>query len=165
MKPGRWSWRCIVQTVANSDFKELLNLFEDYEVRYLVVGGYAVMYYCEPRYTKDLDIWVDASPDNAHKVYNALARFGAPLKGITPEDFSTQDLVYQMGIPPVRVDVIISLDGVTFQDAWQSRQRGEFEGLAVWFIGRDDLIKNKAASGRHIDLHDVEQLTLRRERR
>src|SRR5271165_2267467 len=110
-KPGRWSWRCTVQTVANSDFKELLNLFENCEVRYLVVGGYAVMHYCEPRYTKDLDIWIEASPDNAQNVFRALAQFGAPLKGISPADFSTEDIVYQMGIPPARVDVIVTLDG------------------------------------------------------
>jgi hypothetical protein len=149
---------------ANSDFKELLNLFEDCEVRYLVVGGYAVMHYCEPRYTKDLDIWVDASSGNAQNVFKALARFGAPLKGISPADFATEGLVYQMGVPPVRVDVIMSLDGVGFEDAWQSRERGEFEGSPVWFIGREHLIRNKTASGRHIDLHDVEQLRLRRKR-
>ena len=79
--------------MANSDFKELLNLFEDCEVRYLVVGGYTVMFYCEPRYTNDLDISVDASADNALNVYQASARFGGPLKGISPEDFSTEDLI------------------------------------------------------------------------
>lgn len=119
------------------------------------------MHYCEPRYTKDLDVWIDASPDNAESVFKALARFGAPLKGISPADFATEGLVYQMGVPPVRVDVIMSLDGVHFQDAWASRVRGEFEGSAVWFIGRDHLIQNKTASGRHIDLHYVEQLKLK----
>ena len=148
--------------MANSDFKELLNLFEDYDVRYLVVGGYAVMHYCEPSYTEDLDVWIDSSPDNAQNVFRALVRFGAPLKDISPEDFATEGLVYQMGIPPVRVDVIMSLDGVNFREAWESRERGEFQGLSAWFIGREHLIQNKFASGRHIDLHDVEQLRLKR---
>jgi len=123
-----------------------------------VVGGYAVMHYCEPRYTKDLYIWIDATPDNAHKVYSALARFGAPLKDITPADFATDDLVYQMGIPPVRVGILMTLSGVTFHDAWESRERSHFEGVPVWFIGREHLIQNKIASGRHIDLHHAEQL-------
>lgn len=144
--------------MANSDFKELLSLFEDCGIRYLVVGGYAVMHYCEPRYTKDLDIWIDATPDNASKVYSALARFGAPLKDVTAADFATEDLVYQMGIPPVRVDVLMTLSGLNFRDAWESRERGEFEGVSVWFIGKEQLIRNKIASGRHIDLHDAEQL-------
>jgi hypothetical protein len=123
-----------------------------------------VIWYSEPRYTKDLDLWIDATPDNARKVYKALAQFGAPLKDISPEDFATQGLVYQMGVPPARVDVIMSLDAIQFQDAWESRQRGELEGVPAWFIGRVHLIQNKIATGRHIDLHDAEQLRLRPKR-
>jgi hypothetical protein len=142
----------------NSDFEELLKAFNDGAVKYLVVGGYAVMLYSEPRYTKDLDIWVDASEENAHKVYYALAAFGAPLKGLTPADFASKGFFYQMGIPPVRVDILMSLDGVEFRKAWPNRHESKIGNQPAWFIGKQDLIVNKRASGRHIDLHDAELL-------
>src|SRR4051794_29299973 len=102
----------------NSDFKELLRLFNERDVRYLVVGGYAVMKYTEPRFTKDLDVWVEASVENARAVFAALREFGAPLSGIAPEDFAAEGCIYQMGRPPARVDVLTSIDGVRFADAW-----------------------------------------------
>ena len=142
----------------SSDFNELLKLFNDRGVRYLVVGGHAVMLYTEPRYTKDLDLWVDADPDNAARTYAALAEFGAPLKGIRPEDFARREYFYQLGRPPLRVDILTSVDGVDFTDAWRSREEAPLGSQTVPIIGRDDLIKNKKAVGRHIDLHDVELL-------
>ncbi len=89
----------------NSDFEELLSLFNANDVKYLVVGGYAVMLYTEPRYTKDLDIWIEPSEDNAARVFRALSKFGAPLSGLTPSDFAHEGCFYQVGIPPVRVDI------------------------------------------------------------
>ena len=96
----------------NSDFKELLNLFNQQQVRYLVVGGYAVIYHTEPRYTKDLDLWISVEADNAARVYRALQQFGALLVGITEQDFQVPGVVYQMGRPPARVDIIMGLKGL-----------------------------------------------------
>ncbi len=142
----------------NSDFEDLLRIFSDAEVRYLIVGGYAVMLYSEPRYTKDLDIWVEPSPGNAERVFDALARFGAPLSSLTPADFALPGNFYQVGMPPVRIDIIMSIDGVEFGEAWDNRNQSPVGSQLAWFIGRQELIRNKRASGRHIDLHDAEQL-------
>jgi hypothetical protein len=139
----------------NSDFEELLNVFNRNGVRYLIVGGHAVMLYTEPRYTKDLDVWIEASEENAARVFRALAEFGAPLAGLQASDFSRQGFFYQLGQPPARVDILMSIEGVTFEEAWPNRNERVFGGQLTCFIGRSDLIKNKRATGRHIDLHDL----------
>ena len=126
---------------TNSNFDERLSIFTENNVRYLIVGGHADMLYTEPWYTKDFDVWVEADPENAQRVYRSLAAFGTPLVGLTPADLVS---FYQMGMPPVRVDILMSIGGVTFQEAW--------------FNGRAELIRNKRAVGRHIDLHDAELL-------
>ena len=105
----------------NSNFKELLSLLNRFEAKYMVVGGYAVMLYTEPRFTKDLDIWVESTPDNAQKVFRALAEFGAPLAGMNPIEFSQPDVIYQLGMPPSRIDVLTSITGVVFADAGEER--------------------------------------------
>ena len=142
----------------NSHFKDLLSALNDCEARYLVVGGYAVMLYTEPRYTKDLDIWIEPSLDNAMRVFRALAGFGAPLAGIRPEDFAVPDLIYQLGIPPSRVDILTSISGVEFEDAWGRRKVAEFGDIQTMFIGLGDLIANKRTAGRTTDLADCERL-------
>lgn len=142
----------------NSDFEELLSIFNENGVRYLIVGGHAVMLYTEPRYTKDLDVWIDASAENAERVYRSLLVFGAPLAGLTAKDFAEEGSFYQMGIPPARVDILMSIDGVSFADAWPNRQQSKLGSAPAWFIGRAELIRNKRAVGRHIDLHDAELL-------
>jgi len=142
----------------NSDFEELLRAFNAAGVKYLIVGGYAVMLYTEPRYTKDLDVWVEASQENALKVFRALSEFGAPLSGMSPSDFAHPGFFYQIGVPPVRVDILMSIDGVTFDEAWPNRCESALGNEKAHFIGRADLARNKRASGRHIDLHDAEQL-------
>jgi hypothetical protein len=136
----------------SSDFEELLRVFNDSGVKYLIVGGHAVMLYSEPRYTKDLDVWVEASAENAELVFRALADFGAPLSGLTPSDFAREGFFYQMGVLPVRVDILMSVDGIRFEEAWPNRTQSPLGGQAAWFIGKADLIRNKRASGRHIDL-------------
>jgi hypothetical protein len=151
IRSGRAVW-------MHSDFEELLSIFNAHDVKYLVVGGHAVMLYTEPRYTKDLDLWVEASQENARKVFRALAAFGAPLAGLSPDDFAHEEFFYQIGVPPVRVDILMSLTGLTFSDAWPNRTESAIRGQKVWFIGRADLVRNKRACGRHIDLHDAELL-------
>ncbi len=142
----------------SSDFEELLNILNRNEVKYLIVGGYAVMLHTEPRYTKDLDIWIDATEENAARVFRALGSFGAPLAGLVPNDFAREGFFYQIGVPPVRVNILMSLDGLKFEEAWPNRVESAFGAEHAWFIGRADLIKNKRACGRHIDLHDAQLL-------
>lgn len=142
----------------NSDFKDLLRAFNDKNAEYLLIGGYAVMFYTEPRYTKDLDLWVRASPKNAKRVYSALREFGAPLSGLSEGDFTEEGYYYQMGVPPVRVDIFMSVPGLEFDQAWPRRKQIDFDGVPVNLISKPDLVTVKRASGRHIDLHDVDQL-------
>ena len=144
--------------LTSPDFFELLSLFTSYEVRYLVVGGYAVMKYTEPRYTKDLDLWVATDKANAEAVFAALRTFGAPLTDLTPDDFSAPGYFYQMGKPPFRLDVMMSISGVEFESAWNRRAEVHLQGLAVPFISKPDLMKSKEASGRPQDLIDLENL-------
>lgn len=144
--------------LTSPDFKELLSLLEKYKVRYLVVGGYAVMKYTEPRFTKDLDLWISTDEENAKAVFAALREFGAPLKDLTHRDFAEEGYFYKMGNPPFRVDIMMSIPGMTFEDAWPRREKVALAGLTLPFISRADLIKAKVASGRPQDLLDVEKL-------
>lgn len=142
----------------NRDFSDLLRSLCDAGVRFLVVGAHAVAYYTEPRYTKDLDIWVEATPSNAERVWTALRRFGAPLAGVTPADFTNSSLVYQMGIEPNRIDIIMGIDGIGFGAAWRRRVRTTYGGVSISLLGRTDLIRNKRAAGRPQDLLDIARL-------
>ncbi len=142
----------------NSDFSDLLRLFNDNRVEYLVVGGYAVVAYTEPRYTKDLDVWIWARPENATRVFQALKDFGAPLAGMSALDFADLGFVFQIGVAPVRIDVLMSVDGLSFEDAWPNRVWIDFGGVEGWVISRIDLIRNKRVSGRLQDQLDVQNL-------
>jgi predicted nucleotidyltransferase len=144
--------------LVNSDFKELLSILNDKGVKYLVVGGYAVIKYAEPRYTKDLDLWVLADSNNAQAIFSALRTFGAPLRNLTPDDFAHEGYFYQMGVPPVRVDILMSIPGLSFEDAWQKRELVDFDGVQLPFISKQDLIISKLASGRPQDILDAEAL-------
>ena len=143
----------------NPHYRELLQLLNEFEVEYLIVGGFAVMKHGEPRYTKDLDVWVHNSPQNSARVVGALRKFGAPLEhdGITTETFTGRQLVYQIGIAPVRIDVLTEITGVEFPDAWGKRVASTFFGVPVNFISLDDLLTNKRALGRDSDLTDLKQ--------
>ena len=143
---------------ANSDFSDLLRLFNAGRIRYLVIGGFAVIQYAEPRFTADLDLWVGTDPRNAGAVYEALREFGAPLSGLTAGDFAEEGYFYQMGVPPVRVDVLMGIPGIGFEEAWARRVEIDFDGLPVPFISREDLITAKRASGRPQDMIDVQSL-------
>jgi predicted nucleotidyltransferase len=140
-------------------YKELLQLLNEFEVDYLIVGGFAVMKYGEPRYTKDLDVWVHNSLQNSVRVVEALKKFGAPLEhdGITAETFSAKQVVYQIGVAPVRIDILTEISGVKFSNAWEKRVASTFFGVPVHFISLDDLVTNKQALGRSSDLKDLKQ--------
>jgi len=116
------------------------------------------MKYTEPRFTKDLDLWIATDEENAEAVFAALKEFGAPLKDLTPTDFREEGYFYQMGSPPLRLDIMMSLPGVTFETAWASREQVQVEGLVIPFISKADLIRTKEASGRDQDRIDVKKL-------
>lgn len=144
---------------VNSDFTELLKLFNDSKVKYLIIGGYAFIQYAEPRYTKDLNLWISTDTTNAAAVYAALKAFGAPLTELTEKDFAEEGYFYQMGVPPIRVDILMGIPGIEFEQAWKRREGVDFDGLVVSFISKGDLITAKLASGRPQDLIDADILT------
>lgn len=144
----------------NSEFKDLLRALNEARVRYLVVGGYAVIKHTEPRYTKDLDVWVSPDSENARRVYAALQNFGAPLEGVVAEDFADKTIVYHMGRAPARIDVLMSLKGLEFEGSWVSRVEAEFGDVPTQFLSLQDLVINKRLAGRPQDLMDVESLLL-----
>jgi hypothetical protein len=143
------------------DFKELLAILNAEQVKYLVVGGYAVSLHAQPRATKDLDILIKPSPENADALFRALAAFGAPLEGLRPEDFAERGSFFRMGTPPVMVDILPEIGGVEFDRAWSQRVTATIDaktGLQVAFISAADLIAAKEAAGRPQDLADVAAL-------
>lgn len=144
--------------MLNRDFREFIQSLNDSHVLYLVVGGYAVAVHGHPRYTKNLDVWIAMSPDNAAKLVAALAQFGLSSLGLQPSDFLVSDQIVQLGYPPSRIDVLTTLLGVEFADCYPSRLEVEVEGTRVNFIDLDNLKRNKQATGRHQDLADLENL-------
>jgi len=118
----------------SSDYKDLLSIFNAAGVRYLIVGGYAVMIHTEPRYTKDLDIWIDRSAANAQVLFQALVRFGAPLKDLQPAYFTEPVVFYQIGMEPVRIDIMTSVTGLEFESAWERRLIVDFDGESAWVL-------------------------------
>jgi len=141
------------------DQRDLLREFNARGVKYLVVGGYAFSYYAEPRATKDLDIFVENSTENAERVFAALAAFGAPLRGVTAEDFHDRDSVFQIGVPPSRIDILQTIEAIDFETAWREAEPGMIgDNLPVRYLSFDHLVTNKLAVGRLRDLADVEEL-------
>jgi len=140
------------------DFKELLELFNAHNVQYIIVGGYALAFHGAPRYTGDMDIFVNAEDENAVKVMSALDEFGFGSVGLTDADFKKQGQVIQLGVPPVRIDIITSLTGVSWEEARAERAAGEYGDVSVFYIGRAQFIANKRAVGRKRDLADIEAL-------
>lgn len=144
----------------NEDFRDLLVLLADAGVEFVIVGAYALAFHGAPRASGDIDLFVRPSAVNAGRVFDVLVRFGAPLQsaGVTAADFAQPGAVYQIGLPPRRIDLLTEISGVTFDEAWASRTTAEVEGRTVSFIGREALIKNKEASGRLKDVADVARL-------
>jgi hypothetical protein len=143
----------------HQDFKELLSAFNAGQVRYLIVGGYAVSFHAQPRATKDLDILIGADAENSKAVYAALAKFGAPIEGLSAKDFAEPDNFFRMGTPPVMVDIMPKISGVEFEEAWRRRVDVRIDDeLSVPFISREDLLVAKLSAGRAQDLIDVDAL-------
>src|SRR5262245_38549914 len=142
----------------NQDFVDLLRAFIAADVRFLIVGAYALAVHGRPRATGDLDVWIDATPENATRVMRGLASFGAPLADVTEKDFARPAVVYQIGVDPGRIDIMTELTRVPVEDAWRERVRHPFGDLDVDFIGKAAFLRNKRATGRTKDIADVEGL-------
>ncbi len=142
----------------NSDFKDLLRIFAEEKVKFLVVGDYAVIHHTQPRYTKDLDVWIKPSLENARRVARAFCRFGVPMVDVSVADLAEQCLQYAIGLPPAQIDFLTSLPGVDFESAWQDRAEGHAGGITVPFLGIPQLVAAKSRAGRPQDLADLDEL-------
>jgi hypothetical protein len=140
------------------DFKELLELFNAHKVEYLIVGGYALAYHGAPRYTGDIDIFVRPDTENALRILKALDEFGFGSLGLKEDDFKNPGKVVQLGYPPVRADIITSISGVSWDEAYEGHDKGKYGDIPVRYIGRSHYILNKRASGRKKDIADLEAL-------
>lgn len=144
--------------MLNRDYREILSAFCGRGVEFLLVGGYALAVHGVVRATGDLDLWIRPTPENARRAWLALEDFGAPLHDLTEEDLRTSDVVFQIGVVPRRIDVLTGIEGVAFETAWEARVEVTIDGIGIPVLGRDDLIRNKRASGRPQDKADVARL-------
>jgi len=142
----------------NQDFRDLLAEFNARQVEFLLVGAHALAAHGHVRATQDLDVWVRPAPENAKRVIDALRAFGAPLHDLTEKDLSTPGLIFQIGVEPIRIDILTVIDGVEFDEAWPDRMISKFSDQPVAVLSREHLIKNKLAAARMQDLADVETL-------
>ena len=140
------------------DFKELLELFNKHNVEYVIVGAYALAFHGCPRYTGDLDILVNHDQENATRIIDSIKEFGFESLNLTVEDFSSEERVVQLGVPPIRIDILTSLTGVTWEQVCSNRIKSQYGGTLVYFIGKNEFIANKKALGRHKDLADIESI-------
>lgn len=143
---------------VHSDYRDLLELFNAHSVEYLVVGAYALAFHGAPRFTRDMDLLVRPTKENAERVVTAIVEFGFSDSGLTTADFDRPDQVIQLGYDPVRIDMMTSLSGVSWEEAWDGRAAGECGGVPVQYLGREQYIGNKRAAGRLKDLADVEEI-------
>lgn len=140
------------------DFRDLLELFNRHQVEFMLVGGYALAFHGVPRYTGDMDVFVRVSAKNAMRIMAALNEFGFGSAGLATEDFLKENMVVQLGVPPVRVDIVTSLTGISWEEAYSNKVQGKYGNVPVFYIGRQEFISNKKATGRHKDLADLEAL-------
>ena len=148
--------------MVSSDYEDLFSILNARRIKYLVVGAHAVMFYAAPRFTKDLDVWIPAALNDPELVYRALKAYGAPLQGMKPEDFQDPKMILQIGVEPVRVDILINVLGVSSNEAWKHRRRARYGKTSINILGLDDLIKAKQASGRPQDKLDLANLKKQR---
>ncbi len=144
--------------MLNEDYKEILQILLESEVKFLIVGAYALGVHGYPRATGDIDIWVEASSRNSKKIYSALLKFGSPMDDITEKTFEENEIVFQIGVAPRRIDIITHIDGINFIDAYRRKKLVEIDDLRIPFISKADLIKNKESTGREKDLLDARYL-------
>lgn len=144
--------------MLNQDFKEFVELLNKHKAEYLIVGGYALGIHGYPRYTGDLDVWINPTPENAQKIIDVLHEFGFSSIGLTSNDFIESGNVIQLGYPPFRIDILTKPDGITFDSCYQSKLTINYDGIEIAIIGIEDFKKNKQATGRIKDLDDLDHL-------
>jgi predicted nucleotidyltransferase len=141
--------------MLNPDFKDMLSCLKDKEVEFIIVGAYALAAHGLPRATGDIDIWVRNSSDNAQKIMDALTKFGAPLTNLSEADFTSPDMVVQIGVEPCRIDLLTSISGVEFDAAWQNKVTIALEDIEIYVLSKADLLRNKSAADRDKDQGDI----------
>ncbi len=151
--------------ILSEDFEDFIKMLNKHQVDYLIVGGYAMAFHGKPRYTGDLDIWIDISEINADKLLAVMNDFGFASLEFKKDDFLKENLINQIGYPPLRIDIITSIDGVLFKDAFSKKLTIDLDGYQANYIGLDELIQNKKTSARKIDLSDVEDLETKRKKK
>lgn len=147
------------------DYEDLLRLFNKHKVKYCIVGAFATAFYAIPRYSKDMDILLEHGLENGRRIVRALEEFGFKSMKVTAKDFAEEGRIVQLGYEPIRADLLTSIDGVTFKEAWEHKKKGSFGGIKVFFIGINELIKNKRAVMRKQDEADLEILRSAKHRR
>ncbi|MDO8494080.1 MAG: nucleotidyltransferase [Deltaproteobacteria bacterium] len=140
------------------DYEELFLKLNEHKIKYLVVGAHAVMYYTEPRYTKDIDVWIVSDFNDVHSIHQALKDFGAPMQNFKPDDFNNKNLIFQIGVAPVRIDILTNIPGPSFKEAWRNKVKTKYGKADIYLLSMKDLIKAKEASGRDQDKIDVKNL-------
>lgn len=140
------------------DYEELFRILNAFKIKYLVVGAYAVIFYSEPRFTKDLDIWISPDLNDSHQVHKALEQFGVPLKGVVPTDFQDNNMILQIGVAPIRVGIMMNVPGVSIEAAWNNRKRTRYGKIPINLLGLQDLIQTKRTAGRLQDQLDIQKL-------
>jgi hypothetical protein len=141
--------------MLNPDFKEMLSCLKDEEVDFIIVGAYALAAHGFPRATGDIDIWVRNNSENAQKIMHALMKFGAPISHLSAEDFTAPDVIVQLGVEPCRIDLMTGIDGVRFDEAWHNKVSIKIDDLAIDILSKEDLLRNKLATGRDKDKGDI----------
>lgn len=140
------------------DYEDLFKTLNANQIKYLVIGAYAVMYYTKPRFTKDIDIWIIPEMNDTVKIFQALKSFGAPLKGIRKEDFNDHQMILQIGTAPVRIDILLDVPGISFKDSWKNKKKIKYGKTSVYILGKNDLIASKKKAGRPQDKIDLDYL-------
>ena len=143
---------------VQKDYEEFLGLLNRNNVKYVIVGAYALAYHAKPRYTKDMDIFIEPTGENATAILQAIKDFGFPEINLTSEDIIEENKIVQLGYEPIRIDILSSLSGCSFSEVWENRIKGKYGDTEVYFIHKDNLIKNKKASGRKQDMVDIDLL-------
>ena len=147
--------------MVSQDYVDLFSALNTFKVKYLVVGAQAVSFYAQPRFTKDMDVWVPMELNDPARVYEALKLYGEPLRNLTPQSFAEPGMVLQIGVAPVRIDIMTRLPGVTAKEAWKRRVKSRYGKATIYVLGRDDLIKAKQTAGRPQDKLDLAKLLKR----
>jgi len=148
--------------VVSQDYEDLFNALNAHKIKYLVVGAHAVVFYTVPRFTKDLDVWIPPALNDATQIYEALKAFGAPLRNLTVEDFQDPATILQIGVAPVRIDIMFKVPGISWEQAWKHRRRSRYGKTPIHILGRDELIQAKKAANRPQDRLDLKKLTRRK---